>query len=90
MLLPWLRKMPNRLISITLGAGDPATVTCIVLEDGYFLPDTQRELWRMLLGTVTLTLVRAALGYLVTRPWKSEAPNLGVKWRWAHEDLTSE
>lgn len=76
--------MPNRLTSITLGEGDPATVTCIVLEDGYFFPDTQWELWRMILRTVTLALVRAALGYLLTRPRKSEAPNVGVKWRWGH------
>jgi len=68
--------MPNRLTSIILGEGDPAIVTCIVLEDGYCLPDTQWELWKIILRTVTLALVRAALRYLLTRPRKPEAPNL--------------
>lgn len=64
--------MPNRLTFITLGEGDPATATCIVLEDGYFFPDMQWELWRTTLRAVILALVRAALGYLLTRPWESE------------------
>lgn len=78
--------MPNRLTSITFGEGDHATATCIVLEDGYFFPDTQWELWRMLLRAVTLGLVRAALVYLLSRPGKSETRKLGVKRKWVHED----
>lgn len=65
--------MPSRLTSITFGEGDHATATCIVLEDGYFFPDTQWELWKTLLKTVMLDLVWVALGYLLSKRLKSEA-----------------